>query len=155
AKTPWGRVPTPPELAAACRWKPRSIRRALSPHRIHKSRSYPMNPSNFASRAIVAAITLGFVSLPAITQVPDGPQVSPPPPPHVAAPAPAPPASEGPRIVVPAGTRIAVVLENGISTRGAKPGDSVYFRTSFPITQDNKVVVPVGSYMRGELTETK
>jgi hypothetical protein len=114
-----------------------------------------MNPSNFATRLIVAAIALGFLSLPAITQVPDGPQASPPP---NAQPMPAatpPPTSPGPRIVVPAGTRFAVVLENGISTRGAKPGDSVYFRTSFPITQDNKVVVPVGSYMRGELTETK
>jgi hypothetical protein len=114
-----------------------------------------MNPTNFASRLIVAATTLGFVSLPAITQVPDGPQASAPPPAHAAPTAPAPPATPGPRIVVPAGTRFAVVLENGISTRGAKPGDSVYFRTSFPITQDNRVVVPVGSYMRGELTETK
>jgi type IV secretion system protein VirB10 len=48
-----------------------------------------------------------------------------------------------------------VVLENGISTRGAKAGDSVYFHTSFPITQNNRVVVPVGSYLRGELIESK
>jgi type IV secretion system protein VirB10 len=48
-----------------------------------------------------------------------------------------------------------VVLENGISTRGAKAGDSVYFHTSFPITQNNHVVVPVGSYLRGELIESK
>jgi type IV secretion system protein VirB10 len=47
------------------------------------------------------------------------------------------------------------VLENGISTRSAKPGDSVYFRTSFPITQNNKIVIPVGSYLRGELIESK
>jgi len=57
--------------------------------------------------------------------------------------------------MVPSGTHIGVVLENGISTSSAKPGDSVYFRTSFPITQDNKVVVPVGSYLRGEVTEAK
>jgi type IV secretion system protein VirB10 len=31
----------------------------------------------------------------------------------------------------------------------------VYFRTSFPITINNKVVVPVGSYLRGEVTESK
>ena len=59
------------------------------------------------------------------------------------------------KIRVPAGTRVAVVLENGISTRSAKPGDSVYFRTSFPITENNRVVVPVGSYLRGELLESK
>jgi hypothetical protein len=64
-------------------------------------------------------------------------------------------ASAGQRITVPAGTRVAVVLENGISTRSAKVGDSLYFRTSFPITQNNRVVVPVGSYLRGELLETK
>src|SRR5215472_15031652 len=83
-----------------------------------------------------------------------GPQSGAPSPVAPAAPAPAsavsqPPASSG-KIVVPAGTRFAVILENGISTRSAKPGDSVYLRTSFPITQDNKVVVPVGSYLRGE-----
>ena len=56
---------------------------------------------------------------------------------------------------MPAGTRIGVTLENGISTASAKPGDSVYFRTSFPITENNKVVVPVGSYLRGEVTSSK
>jgi len=58
-------------------------------------------------------------------------------------------------ITVPAGTRVGVTLENGISTASAKRGDSVYFRTSFPITINNKVVIPVGSYLRGEVTESK
>jgi type IV secretion system protein VirB10 len=64
-------------------------------------------------------------------------------------------AGSGQTITVPAGTRIGVTLENGISTYSAKPGDSVYFRTSFPITINNKVVVPVGSYLRGEVTDAK
>jgi hypothetical protein len=87
-------------------------------------------------------------------QQPDGPQTSAPPP--AARPAQA-AAARGPaeRIDVPSGTRFAVVLENGISTRGAKPGDSLYFRTAFPITQHNRIVVPVGSYLRGELVESK
>jgi hypothetical protein len=59
------------------------------------------------------------------------------------------------RITVPAGTRLAVVLENGISTRDAKAGDSVYLRTSFPITQNNRIVIPIGSYVRGELLDSK
>ena len=50
---------------------------------------------------------------------------------------------------------MAVVLENGISTHSAKAGDSLYFRTSFPITQNNRIVIPVGSYLRGELLESK
>jgi len=99
---------------------------------------------------VVAASSLAFA------QQPEGPQTS--------APAPVAPAvrpaterrtGTNDKITVPAGTRVAVVLENGISTRSAKAGDSLYFRTSFPITQNNRVVVPVGSYLRGELLESK
>jgi type IV secretion system protein VirB10 len=82
--------------------------------------------------------------------------------PQVEAPPPVPPAqptavrrANPEKITVPAGTRVAVVLENGISTRSAKPGDSVYFHTNFPITQSNRIIIPVGSYLRGELTESK
>ena len=118
-----------------------------------------MNPFHKRARTlvIVAIATLGLTALPALAQVPDGPQVSPPPPrAHPAQHAvPAPPTTPDPRILVPAGTRFAVVLENGISTRGAKPGDSLYFRTSFPITQNNRVVIPIGCYLRGELVEAK
>ena len=86
-------------------------------------------------------------------QAPEGPQPDPPAAPPRPTPAPRP--AGGPTITVPTGTRVGVVLENGISTASAKPGDSVYFRTSFPITMNNKVVVPVGSYLRGEVTDSK
>jgi hypothetical protein len=92
----------------------------------------------------------------ALAQEPPGPQVEAPPP---VAPAPRPAAASragsGEKIRIPSGTRVGVVLENGISTRSAKVGDSLYFRTSFPITQNNHIVIPVGSYLRGELLETK
>src|SRR5258708_1795771 len=86
-----------------------------------------------------------------------------PPGPQFEAPPPVPPAQQPAavrrtlpeKITVPAGTRVAVVLENGISTRSAKPGDSVYFHTNFPITQSNRIIIPVCSYLRGELTESK
>jgi hypothetical protein len=92
----------------------------------------------------------------AFAQAPDGPQNDPPTPAAHPAPAPVPRAAAiGQPIVVPAGTRLGVTLENGISTNSAKPGDSVYFRTSFPVTMNNKVVIPVGSYLRGEITESK
>jgi hypothetical protein len=107
---------------------------------------------------ILPSVALGIFAfaVPSIAQQPDGPQAEAPPavapePRHAAPPR----ASTGETIVIPAGTRVAVVLENGISTGNAKPGDSVYFRTSFPITQNNHVIIPVGSYLRGELTETK
>ncbi|HWN75253.1 MAG TPA: hypothetical protein VNO13_05870 [Candidatus Udaeobacter sp.] len=92
----------------------------------------------------------------AFAQAPDGPQNDAPAPVTRPAPAPAPRAAgNGQTITVPSGTRLGVTLENGISTNSAKPGDSVYFRTSFPVTMNNKVVIPVGSYLRGEVTDSK
>ena len=89
-------------------------------------------------------------------QAPDGPQTDPPAPAARPALSPTPrPAANGQTITVPSGTRLGVTLENGISTNSAKAGDSVYFRTSFPVTINNKVVIPVGSYLRGEVTESK
>lgn len=88
-------------------------------------------------------------------QAPAGPQTDAPPPTAAAAPAAPHQASTGQIIIVPTGTRVGVTLESGISTATAKPGDSVYFRTSFPITINNKVVIPVGSYLRGEVTDSK
>ena len=92
----------------------------------------------------------------AAAQQPEGPQ-------QAAPAAVAPPASPAvpqgaaavDRIVVPAGTRVGVSLENGISTRNAKPGDSIYLRTIFPITQNSRIIVPVGSYLRGSLMDSK
>jgi len=104
----------------------------------------------------VAALTLLFAST-AAAQAPEGPE------PQPAAPASTTPAKAsathasgpGQSILVPMGTHLGVILESGISTATAKPGDAVYFRTSFPITINNKVVIPVGSYLRGEVTDTK
>ena len=87
-------------------------------------------------------------------QQPDGPQTAAPPP-VAPTPVPAPQAGPSEKITIPAGTRVAVVLQNGVSTRNAKAGDSIYLQTSFPITQNNRIVVPVGSYLRGELLDAK
>lgn len=59
------------------------------------------------------------------------------------------------KIEVPSGTHIPLVLHNSISTRSARPGDPVYFETLFPIMIDGKVVIPAGSYVSGEVTESK
>ena len=116
----------------------------------------------FAGRSTIAkfigaALVSGALALgPAFAQQPDGPQTAAPPPVgRTAATEIARHPGTTERIKVPAGTRVAVVLENGISTRNAKAGDSVYLRTSFPITQNNRVVIPIGSYVRGELLDSK
>ncbi|HEY6130259.1 MAG TPA: hypothetical protein VIW23_18950 [Candidatus Acidoferrum sp.] len=110
----------------------------------------------FSGRIMTRALLLPFTIFsltPAVSaQQQDGPQTDAPAP--VARPA-APRREPGQRLTVPSGTRVAVVLENGISTRGAKAGDSLYFHTVFPITQNNRTVIPVGSYLRGSLLETK
>jgi type IV secretion system protein VirB10 len=63
--------------------------------------------------------------------------------------------NESNTIVVPAGTKIPLVLHNAVSTRNAHPGDPVYLETTFPIVQDGKILVPAGSYVQGEITETQ
>lgn len=101
---------------------------------------------------VFAASLLCAMSLSAQEQ--QGPQTDAPPP-VAPKPAPAPQSGSAEKIVVPAGTRVGVVLQNGISTRSARPGDSVYLQTSFPITIGNRIVIPVGSYLRGELIDSK
>ena len=66
-----------------------------------------------------------------------------------------PTAAAAAKIMVPAGTHIPLVLHNAVSTRSARPGDPVYFETLFPVMIDGKVVIPAGSYVSGEVTESK
>jgi type IV secretion system protein VirB10 len=47
------------------------------------------------------------------------------------------------------------MLRNGINTRTAKAGDSVYFETAYPIAQNNRIVIPMGSFVRGKILESK
>jgi len=65
------------------------------------------------------------------------------------------PAAKKATVEVPSGTKIPLVLHNGISTHSAKIGDPVYFETLFPIMIDGRVAIPAGSYVSGEITETK
>jgi hypothetical protein len=113
-----------------------------------------MNRSAYVRFALLATCVLVFVSV-AAGQQDAGPQTSAPTPEPRPQLIPAAAPSSGKSILVPSGTRVAVVLENGISTRNAKVGDSVYLRTSFPITQNNQIIIPVGSYLRGELLDTR
>lgn len=117
---------------------------------------FPARPIRKALFLAAASVALGVVAAGVASAAPahqqDGPQVDAPAP--VAQP-PAAARTPGKKVVVPSGTRLAVVLENGISTRSAKAGDSLYFHTAFPVTQNNQVIIPVGSYLRGSLLESK
>jgi len=59
------------------------------------------------------------------------------------------------KFVVPAGTKLPLVLHNSITTRNAHPGDSVYLETLFPIVLENRILIPAGSYVQGEILEAK
>ena len=56
-------------------------------------------------------------------------------------------------VTVPAETHIPVTLENAINSKTAYAGQSIYCRTIFPITVDDHIVIPVGSYVKGEVTQ--
>ncbi len=69
--------------------------------------------------------------------------------------APLPTVAPNAKVEVPGGTHIPLVLHNAISTRSARPGDPVYFETLFPVMIDGRVVIPAGSYVSGEVSESK
>jgi len=58
-------------------------------------------------------------------------------------------------IMVPAGTKLPLVLHNSVTTRNAQSGDPVYLETVFPVVQDDRILVPAGSYVQGEILEAK
>src|SRR5664279_4571001 len=50
---------------------------------------------------------------------------------------------------IPAGTKVPLVLAQGITSKTAKEGDPVYAQTTFPVTQNNRIVIPAGTYVQG------
>jgi len=58
-------------------------------------------------------------------------------------------------ITVPAGTQIPLKLAQGISTKSAKVGDAVYAETVFPVTENDRIVIPAGTYVQGRISEIK
>jgi len=78
---------------------------------------------------------------------------------QTAAPAPAAPATQDStnvqpasrQITLPSGTQVMLQLRSPIDTKSAHPGDGVYCQTSFPVTQDNHIALPAGTYVKGEI----
>jgi hypothetical protein len=58
-------------------------------------------------------------------------------------------------ITVAAGTQIPLRLAQGISTKNAKVGDAVYAETVFPVTANDRIIIPAGTYVQGRITEIK
>ena len=56
---------------------------------------------------------------------------------------------------VDTGTKVPLTLINSVSTKHSTPGDRVYLETVFPVLVNGKIVVPVGSYVAGTVTQIK
>ena len=57
----------------------------------------------------------------------------------------------GAQITVPAGTKVLLHLKSPINTKSARVGDDVYCETAFPVTQDNVMVIPARTFVKGKL----
>jgi type IV secretion system protein VirB10 len=53
------------------------------------------------------------------------------------------------------GTKVPLTLINSVSTKHSAEGDRVYLETAFPVLVNGKIVVPVGSYVAGTVTQIK
>jgi hypothetical protein len=72
--------------------------------------------------------------------------------PPAAAPAPAAAAdtpSAGPKVVVPAGSKVLLALKAAVDTKTATPGDTVYLTSTFPVIVGDRVVIPAGMDVLG------
>lgn len=58
-------------------------------------------------------------------------------------------------ITVPAGTKLLMALKSGINTKTAKVGDGVYLETNFPVTIENVMAIPPGTYVQGTIDNVK
>jgi hypothetical protein len=115
---------------------------------------------------IVALTVLLLMTGTALAQTPDAQQEQPPAqqqtspetpaPPPQAQPAgqeaqqPAQPASR--QVTLPAGTRVLLQLQSPIYTKTAHVGDGVYCESTFPVTQENMMAIPAGTYVKGRIT---
>jgi len=122
-------------------------------------------------RQLLACLTIIFLflSAAAVAQTPGGqsqsatqpqadpnaaqPQSSPRQAEETAQPDPAPSHSEaGRHVTLPAGTKVLLQLQSPIYTKTAKVGDGVYCESTFPVTQDNQLAIPAGTYVKGRIT---
>ncbi|MCU1237208.1 MAG: hypothetical protein JWP63_5175 [Candidatus Solibacter sp.] len=56
---------------------------------------------------------------------------------------------------VETGTKVPLSLINSVSTKHSVEGDRVYLETVFPVLVNGRIVVPVGSYVAGTVTQIK
>ncbi len=57
--------------------------------------------------------------------------------------------------VIPAGTKVPLLLKQAISTKNAREGDPVYAETAFPFVANDRILIPAGTYIQGKISHTE
>ena len=60
-----------------------------------------------------------------------------------------------PTLIIPAGAKIPLSLQQAISTKNAREGDPVYASTVFPFVLNERILVPAGTYIQGKIMHTE
>ena len=56
-----------------------------------------------------------------------------------------------PSIILPAGTKVVLALTSPVWSATAKAGDNVYAISAFPVSIDNQMAIPPGTYVEGTI----
>ncbi len=69
--------------------------------------------------------------------------------------APAEAEATAPGVVVPAGTRVPLVMVNSISSKHSEPGDPVYLESVYPVVVEGRIMIPAGTNVSGTVIHSK
>src|SRR5262249_35322954 len=58
-------------------------------------------------------------------------------------------------VIIPGEREIRVTLRSRISTKHAKDGDGIYAQTAVPITVNDEIVIPQGSFIKGKISHVE
>ncbi|HUO15555.1 MAG TPA: hypothetical protein VMX38_11265 [Verrucomicrobiae bacterium] len=58
-------------------------------------------------------------------------------------------------VIIPAGAKVPLSLQQAISTKNAREGDPVYASTVFPFVLNDHILIPAGTYIQGKITHTE
>lgn len=58
-------------------------------------------------------------------------------------------------VVIPAGTKIPLVLTQLVDTKSMHPGDQINTQITAPVTVGNQVAIPPGAYLQGKIEKMK
>jgi hypothetical protein len=61
-------------------------------------------------------------------------------------------AAETSKVVIPADTKVPLVLKQTISTKNSREGDAVYAETTFPVVVNERILIPAGTYVQGRIS---